>query len=74
MALKSSEINRAMELPRVSRSSAVGEIWLAYLQLVGVKHRAQGQELFRALDAATGAVLEALREAETLKSRSRPTA
>ena len=52
--------------------SAVGEIWLAYLHLVSVKHGAKSPELFSALDAATGAVLEALREAEALKSRLPP--
>ncbi len=73
MVLKSSEINGPMEL-RVSCNSAMGEIWLAYLQLVGVKHRAKSPELFRALDAATKAVLGALREAEALKSSPQRTA
>jgi hypothetical protein len=71
MDLISSETYGERELQRLSRNSAVGEIWLAYLHLVSVKHGARGPELFRALDAATGAVLEALREAQALKSASR---
>jgi len=60
------------ELERVRCSSTLGEIWLSYLHLVNAKHRARSPELFRVLDAATGAVLEALREAEALKAQSRP--
>ena len=70
----SPETNRVSESRKVSCDGAAGEIWLAYLQLVSVKHRAKSPELFCALDAATRAVLEALRETEAMKSRSQPAA
>lgn len=74
MGLKASETNGAWELQRVSCDSPVGEIWLAYLHLVNAKHRVKSPELFRVLEAASGAALEALREAEALKPQSRPDA
>jgi hypothetical protein len=74
MSLEASETKGEKELRGVNRDGTVGEIWLAYLHLVKVKHRVKNPELFRALDAASCAALQALREAQGLKSQSQPTA
>jgi hypothetical protein len=70
MVLKDSGSSSAKELRKMSNNSTVGEIWLAYLHLINAKHRVKNAELFSVLDSASRAALEALREAEVLRSQS----
>ena len=74
LALEAPDMRGEKESRRASRGGAVGEIWLAYLHLLNAKHRAKSPELFRALDAASCAALQALREAQGPTSPSQPTA